>query len=168
MTLQQDENLTKSLVELVLSCDGQCRLTIEKKKFVVYNQFRSFAINGFAEVRIKRQGLCIRNELRNFAVNISGVRTLTLETNAVQPTGTVDILIENCGVVRLESEVIANLRSFVFRRIDSLELSENTFMNTFKNATSNSSVIEKVKLVGSFLFFSLKSVPIFLRQHTFN
>lgn len=141
VTLEQDKNLTKSLAELVLSCDGRCRLTVRNKTFAVYNQLRSFAINGFAEVRIRRQGLHVRNKGPNFAVSIAGVQRLYLETSAVQPyAGTVDVVIEDCGEVRLASEVIAKLRSFVFRRIGSLALSENTF----KNAADNS-VIEKVK-----------------------
>lgn len=143
MVWEQDnsnKNLSKSLVTLELNGDGRCKLTVHGRTFVVFSRLRSFNVTGFAEVTVKRQGLLVKNVDSNFALTFSQVQKLFLETNAVQPqTGMVNVLIENCQSVRLSNEVISKLRSFVFRRIGNLELSENTFKNA-----AEGSVIEKV------------------------
>lgn len=133
--------MSKSLVTLELNGDGRCKLTVHGQTFAVFSRLRSINVTGFAEVTIKRHGLLINSDSR-FALTFSQLQTLFLDTNAVQPQAKlsyVDVLVENCQSVRLSNEVISKLRSFVFRGIGNLELSENTF----KYAAENS-VIEKV------------------------
>jgi len=110
---------------------------------VAFAGLRLFNVSGFDRATIRSQGVLAKNARTNFTVNISHVRQLYLDTNAFHPhDGTVDVLVEDCDVVRLGSEVVSKLRSFVFRRIRDLDLSQNTF----KNAGTGSS-IEKVIIV---------------------
>lgn len=83
----------------------------------------------------------MKNASKHLAVIICKVGQLFLDTNAVQhQLGDVNMLIEDCDSVRLNNEAVSNLRSFTFRRIGKLELSENTF----KLAAGKGSSIERV------------------------
>lgn len=124
------KNLNKSLVVLELNGDGPCNLTVNNKVLAAFAGLRSFNVTGFDRVTIRSQGVLAKNARTNFTVNISRVRQLYLDTNAFHPyDGTVDVLVEDCDVVRLASEVVFRLRSFVFRGIRVLDLSKNTFKN---------------------------------------
>ncbi|XP_015365160.1 PREDICTED: uncharacterized protein LOC107162670 [Diuraphis noxia] len=136
------KNLNKSLVVLEFNGDGRCNLTINHRVLAAFAGLRSFNVTGFDLVTIRSQGMLAKYARTNFTVNISHVRQLYLDTNAFHPyDGTAEVLLEDCDVVRLGSEVVFKLRSFVFRRIRVLELSKNTF----KNAATGSS-IEKMIL----------------------
>lgn len=136
------KNLNKSLVVLELNGDGRCNLTVNNKVLASFAGLRSFNVTGFDRVTIRSQGVLAKYARTNFTVNISRARQLYLDTNAFHPyDGTVDVLVEDCDVVQLGSEVVFKLRSFVFRRIRVLDLSKNTF----KNAATGSS-IEKMIL----------------------
>lgn len=129
---EQDNNnksLIKPLVALELNGDGQPKLMLYGRAFADNFGMRSIHISGFAEVTIQRQGLRVRNPVdTNFSININKVRRLYLKTNAIQPiAGVVDVVLEDCERVWLDSEVVSRLRTFVFRRIKNLQLSENTF-----------------------------------------
>lgn len=146
MILEQNNNngnLSQSLVALELNGDGHCNLTIYSKAFAVFSGLRSFNVTEFADVTIKRQGLNVKNVDSNLIVTISHVQRLYLDTNAIQPTfGKLDVLVEDCDTVRLGSEVVSKLRSFEFRRIANLELSNNTFKNA-----AMSTAIEMVRVL---------------------
>ncbi|XP_025203959.1 uncharacterized protein LOC112600850 [Melanaphis sacchari] len=134
---EPDKNLSKSLVVLDLNSDGRCNLTVSYKTLAAFVGLRSFNVTGFDQVIIRSQGILAKNARTNFTVTISHVRQLFLDTNAFHPyVGTVDVLVEDCDVVRLGSEVVFKLQSFVFRRIGILDLSKNTF----KNAATGSSI----------------------------
>lgn len=137
---------------LELTGDGHSsRLTVYGRTFAAFSRLRSFNVSGFAEVTVKQHGLLVKNADANFVLTIGRVRNLSLDTNAVQPTtgGTVDALIEDCHTVRLSKEVVSKLRSFAFRRIESLELSENTFKKAAEGST-----IAKVRVIGGIEFCS--------------
>eukprot|EP00102_Acyrthosiphon_pisum_P007590 XP_003242829.1 PREDICTED: uncharacterized protein LOC100572035 [Acyrthosiphon pisum] len=135
------KNLNKSLVVLELNGDGLCNLTINHKVLVAFAGLRSFNVSGFDRATIWSQGVLAKSARTNFTVNISHVRQLYLDTNAFNPRdGTMDVLVEDCDVVRLGSEAVSKLRSFVFRRIRVLDLSKNTF----KNAGTSSSIKEMI------------------------
>lgn len=137
-----NNNLSKLLVTIELNGDGRSQLTVHGRTFAAFARLRSFNVSEFAEVTVKQHGLLVKNAGLNFALTISRVRNLSLDTNAVHPmAGTVDALVEDCHTVRLSKEVASKLRSFVFRRIDNLELSENTFQKA-----AEGSAIERVSV----------------------
>lgn len=149
------KNLNKSLVVLELNGDGgPCNLTVNNKALAAFAGLRSFSVSGFDRVTIRSQGVLAKNARTNFTVNISRVRQLYLDTKAFLPyDGTVDVLVEDCDVVRLASEVVFRLRSFVFRRIRVLDLSKNTF----KNAATAGSTIEQVIVKYEYTLTVIKS-----------
>jgi len=116
-------------VVLDLNGDGRSNLTVSHKTLAGFVGLRSFNVTGFDHVTIRSQGV-LKNVRTNFMVTISRVHQLYLDTNAFHPyDGTVDVLVEDCDVVRLGSEVVFKLQSFAFRRIGALHLSKNTFKN---------------------------------------
>lgn len=134
-------NLSQSLVAIELNGDGRTKLTINIKTFAMFSGLNSFNITNFDQVMIKRQGLNIKNVNSSLVVTISQVQRLHLDTNAIQPTsGKLDVLIQDCDTVFLCSEVVSKLRSFEFRRIANLELSNNSFKNA-----AMSTAIERVR-----------------------
>lgn len=142
-----NKNLSKSLVSLELNGDGRSKLTVHGRTFATFARLRSFNVSGFAELTVKQHGLLVKNVDLNFTLTIGRVHNVSLNTNAVQPTaGTVDALVEDCHTVRLSNEVVSKLRSFAFRRIESLELSKNTFKNA-----AEGSAIEKVSDRGDYI-----------------
>jgi len=141
--LEPIKYLNKSLAVLELNGDGLCNLTVNHKVLAGLVGLRSLNVSGFDRATILSQGVLAKNARTNLTVEIGRVRQLFLDTNAFNPhdrDGTVDVLVEDCDVVRLDSEVVSKLRSFVFRRIRVLDLSKNTF----KNAATGSSIKEVI------------------------
>lgn len=135
MIWESDKNLTKSLVALELNGDGRCNLTVNNKSLAAFAGLRSFKVAGFDGVTVRSQGVMAKNARTDFTVAISRVQRLYLDTNAFHPyDGMVDVLVEDCDVVRMGSEVVFKLRSFMFRRIGVLHLSKNTFKNAAHGA----------------------------------
>ncbi|XP_026810755.1 uncharacterized protein LOC113552205 [Rhopalosiphum maidis] len=140
---EPDKNLNKSLVLLDLNGDGRCNLTVSHKTLAAFVGLRSFNVTGFNQVTIRSQGVLAKNARTNFTVTISHVHKLYLDTNAFHPyDGTVDVLVEDCDVVGLGSEVVFKLQSFVFRRIGMLELSKNTFKNAAMGSSIKKMILE--------------------------
>ncbi|XP_050541439.1 uncharacterized protein LOC126905605 [Daktulosphaira vitifoliae] len=127
-----NKNLTKSLSMVSLSGEGDTSIIITGKTFSQAANLVSLTITGFGEVSIKKEGLQIKNKGLPESVIwlvIKKAQRVYLDSGSIQPqTGVVDILIEDCDTVRLSQQIVSKLRMFTFRRIESLELSEKTFV----------------------------------------
>lgn len=135
--------LADTLTAVELRGDGQCRLTVHGRTFAAFAWLRTFTVSGFAEATVHRLGLQVKGRANTeITVTVAHVGLLRLDTEAVRPAaGVVDVTLEDCGSAWLDAEVAARLRSFTFRRIGRLHLSENTFKNA-----AEKSAIERVRV----------------------
>lgn len=136
--------LTDALTAVELRGDGRCRLTVRGRTFAAFAGLRTWSASGFAEATVQRLGLQVRGRAdTGLTVTVARVGQLRLDTDAVRPAaGAVDVTLEDCGAAWLDAEVAARLRSFAFRRIGRLHLSENTFKNA-----AEKSAIERVRVL---------------------